>query len=63
MDPTNAVGLWWTDKRRRVDASGHSATRKRKKKSRSGSEDKEFNWSLSDWEKWLESDSDSDKES
>ena len=58
------MGLWWTDKTRRVDASGHSAPRKRKKKSRSDSEDnEEFDWSLSDWENWLDSDSDSDKES
>ena len=58
------MGLWWTDKTRRVDASGHSASRKRKQKSQSESEDnEEFDWSLSDWENWIESDSDSDKES
>ena len=31
-DATNAVGLWWSDKTRRVDAS-HSATRERKDQS------------------------------
>lgn len=47
-DPTNAVGLWWRDKTRRVDASGHSASRKRKEKSHS-EDSKEFDWSFSDW--------------
>ena len=60
-EPTNAVKLWWTDKTRRVDAS-HSAPRKHKDKSQSQG-DEEFDWSLSDWENWLESDSDSEKES
>ena len=60
-DATNAVGLWWTDKTKRVDAS-HSASRKHKDQPQSQDSD-ELDWSFSDWENWLESDSDSDKES
>ena len=56
------MGLWWADKTKRVDASGHSAPRKCKDQSQS-QENEEINWNLSDWEKWLESDSDSDEES
>ena len=48
---------------RRVDASGHSAPRKRKDRSQSQPHNDEFDWSLSDWENWLESDSDSDEAS
>lgn len=56
------MGLWWTDKTRRVDASGHSAPRKCKDKSQS-QDNEEFDWSLFEWENWLEGDSDSDKDS
>ena len=59
-DATGAVGLWWTDKTRRVDAH-HSASRKRTDQSLS-QDNEQLDWSLSDWENWLESDSDSDKE-
>ena len=64
-DATKAVGLWWTDKTRRVDASGHSAPRKKKDKSTSLSDEdqEEFAWSFSDWDNWLESDSDVEGES
>ena len=60
-DATNAVGLWWSDKTRRVDAS-HSATRKRKDQSQP-QDNEQLDWSLSDWENWFDSDSNSDKES
>ena len=57
-DATNAVGLWWTDKTRRVDASGHSAPRKREDKSTTSQEDENeiFDLNLSDWDSWLETD-------
>lgn len=54
------MGLWWTDKTRRIDAR-HPASRKRKDQSQSQDDD-ELEWSLSDWENWLESESDSDNE-
>ena len=59
-DPTRAVRLWWTNKTRRVDSGGHSAPRKRKDKPQS--EEELFDWNLSDWVNWLESDSDTNKE-
>ena len=52
--------LWWTDKTRHVDSSGHSAPRKSKMKPLS--EEEQFDWNLSDWENWLESDSDAIEE-
>ena len=56
--------LWEADKTRRVDASGHSSPRKHIDKSQSpDNESEEFDWSISDWDNWLETDSDSDKES
>ena len=43
-----------------IDAH-HSASRKRTDQSLS-QDNEQLDWSLSDWENWLESDSDSDKE-
>ena len=60
-DATGAVGLWWTDKTRRVDAR-HPASRKRTDQSQSTQDNEPPDWSLSDWENWLERDSDTDKE-
>ena len=60
-DATNALGLWWTDKMRRVDAS-HSASRKLKEQPQSHVSD-ELDWSFSDWENWLDSDKESEHDS
>lgn len=63
-DPTNAVGLWWRDKTRRTETST-SGPRKRnvgESTKLQSTENVEFDFSLSDWDNWLES-SDSSCES
>ena len=61
-DPTTAVGLWWSDKNRRVDSKGRSS-RSASAAAASDADAQEDQFTCSDWENWFESQTDSSSES
>ena len=56
-DASRAVELWWTDKSRRINQSASDSRASTSGNQTAASEGGDFVWDLSDWETWLEPDS------